>query len=300
MNVEKIYNVTDIGANTVKCTVYAVSHGKADEIAKHTEKLGLIARVRGRRLPPDDITLLCDTLAGLKSFGERYGAARFMPFATASLRAVDNFEEISEVVRQACGEPVTLLSPEDEARISFAGFKARNPGAEKGIMADLGGGSTELVEFDADGMIRSCSMDFGCLSLFRRFSKGDIPTAEEEQNIFRFVTETVRAHGYSGTGGEMCIVGGTGHAIRDLAREFGMEDLAGKPDLLYAVRARLAARDPADVDLIEKLIPTRRETIIPGLTAYCALASETGASGLRISEGGLRDGIIALIVRNEL
>ena len=303
----RIITVADIGSNTVKCSVFHISDGRAREICSDSVKLGIIARIRDNRLSREDAGDLCGTLAGFKEMGERAAAetgasdAVFLPFATASLRAADNVDEINALALGAVGTEITVLSEENEAAAAFDGFRYLNPGVRRGVMADMGGGSTELVAFDADGILKSCSMGFGCLSLFVRFVSGDFPSPDEENKITEYVTGQVAQHGFAGIGGKLCIIGGTSKAIHTLMKRSGICDSRKlTPEVLEILRRRLALRDPEDIALIEKLVPTRRETVIPGLAAYCAIARATDAKSVVMAKGGLREGIISRILRGEL
>ncbi|MBQ7160086.1 MAG: hypothetical protein IJR90_00070 [Clostridia bacterium] len=298
---KKIYTVVDIGSNTVKCAVFLRRKDKAYEIASDTEKLGLIAGIRDGRLTEERTDALCRTverfrLLGLAKANENgIGAenASIHCFATAALRGVDNFDEINAKVAERVGASVVLLSAEEEARTAFAGFRTLNAEPEKGILADMGGGSTELTEFSGNEIIRLTSMAFGCLSLYKRFCAGEFPTPEEEEKIYAYAADRTADGGFAGSGGTLCAVGGTGNAIRRLLGKYGIGgDNTLTPDHLDALRARLSSHDPEDIALIEKLIPTRRETIIPGLCAYSAIARAIGADKIMLLKGGLREGIM--------
>ena len=301
MNAKKIYTVADVGSNTVKCSVFLAQGGSAREIASATEKLGLIAGITDGRLGGEHVDRLCETLAGYRRLGEKEAKkdgvprerAVFKICATAALRETENFAEIDGAAFGSVGTHITLLSAEEEARAAFAGFRSLNPEPYKGILADMGGGSTELTEFEGERIVRLTSMKFGCLSLYKRFCKGDFPTADEEEAISRYAAERVDESGFSGAGETLCIVGGTGNAMRRLLERFGIRG-DGDADAgdLERLRVRLSARDPSDIELIEKLIPTRRETIVPGSAAYAAIARTLGAKKVLFRRGGLREGIL--------
>lgn len=295
MTKDNVYAIADIGANTVKCTVFDL-RGGISELCTMVEKLGIIARIENGILPADGVDLLCKTLCDFKARSLEYGAGSFMPFATASLRAANNFDEIDRAVFDAVGVRISLLSAEEEGKTAFAGMKLLNPSVKRGVMADMGGGSTELVAFDPDGVQRVFSMPFGCLSLYKRFVEGDFPSDGELSEIADFVKQNVIDAGFSRSGNNLFIIGGTGKAIAKLIKKFNISQSKKiNAEILNLLLDRLKKKDPRDIALVEELIPTRRETIIPGLCAYCAIAEELYAKSVKIVKGGLREGVISKI-----
>lgn len=298
----RICTVADIGSNTVKCSVFRLEDGGFREIAFFTEKLGLIARVRDGALPAEDVSLLARTLGEFREKAAALGSERFFAYATASLRGVSNFAEVDAAVLEATGAHVALLPAAEEARLSFKGFYYNVKNIASGVMADMGGGSTELVAFGGGAVTRSCSMDFGCLTLYRRFVSGALPNGEESAAISEYVAREVTDHGFGGTADTLCLIGGTGRAVRKLMRRCGlMEDDSCGADRLEEFLARMQKYDPADVDMIARETPARTETVIPGLIGYCAVARAVGAKEIFVGDGSLRDGcMLELIEKGEV
>ena len=308
MNNKKLYTVVDIGANTVKCSMFLVDGSGSKEISSATEKLGLIAGVHERVLSGSHVSSLAETLAKYRALGESEAKKRgieakdaeFSAYATASLRGIDNFRETDDAAFEACGVRITLLSAEEEARTAFSGFRSVNSKPKEGILADMGGGSTELTEFCENEVIRLTSMNFGCLSLYKRFCSGEFPDVSEENKIMSHVEQAVINSGFADTKKTLCIVGGTGNAVHTLLNKYGIcKGRKITPADLDKLREKLSERKEEDIRIIEELIPARRETIIPGLCAYCAIARTTGSEKIRLMKGGLREGIMAGIIEKE-
>ncbi|MEL4081135.1 MULTISPECIES: Ppx/GppA phosphatase family protein [Arthrobacter] len=101
--------------------------------------------------------------------------------ATSATRDARNRELFLEGIRERLGVEVEVISGDEEAALSFAGAASVLPprGSELTLVVDLGGGSTEFVVGDDDGVQAARSVDIGCVRLTERHLRSDPPTAEE-------------------------------------------------------------------------------------------------------------------------
>ena len=299
MTKSKIYAVTDVGSNTVKCSVYRVTDGKIEDIEFMTNKTGLIARVENGILPDSAISLLCDTVLEYKKRAKELGADVFAAFGTAIMRRIENFDAVNTIVKERVGIEIELISGEEEARLSFIGAKLFDDAIKIGVMADLGGASTELIAFEGDSIRDLHSFPFGCLYLYDQFVNGRFPVASECAAINDFVSNELSAHHIASPGKELILIGGTGKAIRKVLRKFGYTEHRNSVSVLDMLYSRLAKQDESDIALLERIIPARVETVIPGLLAYIAAAKNVGAEYFTVSDGGIREGYLKKLMTED-
>ncbi|MBQ4054804.1 MAG: hypothetical protein IJD17_03740 [Clostridia bacterium] len=300
MTKSRIYAVTDVGSNTVKCSVYRVTNGRIEDIEFMSEKVGLIARVENNTLPDPAITLLCNTVSGYRKRAEELGADRFCIFGTAIMRRIDNFGAVSRTLKERIGVEIDLISGEEEAQLSFTGARLVDGDVRTGVMADLGGASTELIAFEGDGITDLHSFPFGCLYLYDRFVKGRFPSADERAEITDFVSRELAKYPITAVGRELILIGGTGKAIRKLLCKFGYDGRRNSVSVLDELADRLSRPDEKDIALLERTIPSRVETVIPGLLAYVAAAKATDSEFFTVSDGGIREGYLKKLMAEEL
>ena len=300
MSKARIYAITDIGSNTVKCAFYEV-HGEGDirDIDFVTEKLGLIARVKDGALPNDAISLLCDTVARYKAKAEELGAYLFKAFGTAVMRKINNFAAVEHALYERCGIHIHLISGDEEARLSFEGTRMLHPELDHGIMADMGGASTELIAFEKDDIRAMHSFSFGCLALYKALVKDRFPTSQEADNIRRFVSDELKKYDFTASHDKLVLIGGTGKAIGKLLSRLGYSQDVNPTGVLYELASRFAAPADEDIAILEKYVPTRVETVMPGLIAYTAIAERAGAESVVISGGGIRDGYLKKLITED-
>ncbi|HEV2779163.1 MAG TPA: Ppx/GppA phosphatase family protein [Actinophytocola sp.] len=125
-----------------------------------------------------------DALADYALIARRKGAERVRMVATSATRDAGNRDEFFSMTRDVLGVEAEVISGDEEARLSFTGAVGDlDPGDGPFIVADIGGGSTELVVGTWDGAkaeIRAArSVDIGCVRITERCLRGDPPTAGE-------------------------------------------------------------------------------------------------------------------------
>ena len=82
-------------------------------------------------------------------------------FATSASRDAKNADLFAEMICQATGETLRILSGEEEATFSFLGASC---GKRCGVI-DIGGGSTEIALGDETELRHACSLQLGASRL---------------------------------------------------------------------------------------------------------------------------------------
>ncbi len=110
-----------------------------------------------------------------------HGAERVRFAATSATRDARNRQVFVDGIRELLGVEPEVITGDEEAALSFAGASSvlPSPGKNPVLVVDLGGGSTEFVLGDADGVIAARSVDIGCVRLTERHLAADPPTAEQ-------------------------------------------------------------------------------------------------------------------------
>jgi exopolyphosphatase/guanosine-5'-triphosphate,3'-diphosphate pyrophosphatase len=110
------------------------------------------------------------------------GATRTRFVATSAARDVSNRDEFFAGISQRFGVEPDIISGAEEAELTFRGATGGLAALEVPgpyLVADIGGGSTELVLGDANGVIAAESLDIGSVRLTERHVTTD-PTSPDE------------------------------------------------------------------------------------------------------------------------
>ena len=119
--------------------------------------LNLRSKVENGKLKESAISELCVLLKQYLETSARLTPNPPIAFATASLRGLSNASVVLDAVKRETGLTVSLISGETEALYSFLGARGSFP-VKAGISVDLGGGSTELLAFRKNTVLKSVSL----------------------------------------------------------------------------------------------------------------------------------------------
>ncbi|MDQ3576284.1 MAG: Ppx/GppA family phosphatase [Actinomycetota bacterium] len=136
------------------------------------------------RLAPEALARTRAALVDYVAVLRRKGVQRARMVATSATRDAANQDEFFAMTAAVLGVAAEVISGDEEAELSFVGAVG-DLAPEDGpfLVADVGGGSTELVLGTWDGVRAEVeaakSVDIGCVRLTERALLSDPPTAAE-------------------------------------------------------------------------------------------------------------------------
>ena len=137
--------VVDVGSNTIRLSIYHWERDGSMKLLMNRKVMaGLAGYIQDGVMSDSGILVACRTLAGFRSLLDNFEIQDMYVFGTAPLRNIVNTEDALNAIEEITGFRVEVLSGADEAALSFRGaaLGGRMPA---GLLADIGGGSTELV-----------------------------------------------------------------------------------------------------------------------------------------------------------
>lgn len=203
--------VVDLGSNSVRLVVFE-SDGRVPVPIfneKAVLRLGRGLQATGR-LNPEGVSQALDVMARYHAVARAMRAEPFEVLATAAVRDAENGGDfLRDLERLMPGVPIRMLSGAEEAGYAAAGVLAGAPNAD-GSLADIGGGSLELVRLDSGRLAAARTLKLGVLRLADR-AGGDPararPIVEADLATISWLA--------AGAGRDLFLVGG---AFRALAR----------------------------------------------------------------------------------
>lgn len=162
----------DIGSNSVRQIIADVSPAGAIRVVdemKAMPRLGDGLESTGALSEPA-IDAAVTAVQRMVLLARQLAAARIEIVATSAVRDASNSADFTERLLAATGQPVRVLSGEEEALLCFRSALAHfELGAGRTVIMDIGGGSLELV-LSKDGLIeRVASLPFGAVRLTEKF-----------------------------------------------------------------------------------------------------------------------------------
>ncbi|HSR25323.1 MAG TPA: hypothetical protein VLW53_17340, partial [Candidatus Eisenbacteria bacterium] len=173
----------DIGSNTVHVLVGDAGAGGVVEIGHYVETTDLVAEVD--RTGFIGSTKLREVLGALRTVLSRarvHGYHDIVAGATAAVRAAVDAAELLDRASTLAGGPIRVLDAEREARLTFLGVAGRHAARGHWLLADIGGGSTELMAATANTMHEWLSLEMGS-STYARRHLSDPPTLDERRSL---------------------------------------------------------------------------------------------------------------------
>lgn len=118
-------------------------------------------------------------IAELATSGQPVEKIQFV--ATSATRDAGNRQLFVDGIVSRLGVEPLVVSGSTEAALSFAGAASALPtnAQDSVLVVDLGGGSTEFVVGDSNGVKAALSTDMGCVRFTERYLKSDPPTLSE-------------------------------------------------------------------------------------------------------------------------
>jgi exopolyphosphatase / guanosine-5'-triphosphate,3'-diphosphate pyrophosphatase len=234
----------DCGTNSIRLLIADVSRhddGTATvrDVHRETRIVRLGQGVDGTgRLAPEAIERTRTALADYAALARRRGAERVRMVATSATRDASNVDEFFAMTSDILGVPAEVISGDEEATLSFTGAVGDfDPAEGPFLVVDVGGGSTELVLGDWDGVTATVhaakSVDIGCVRITERCLTSDPPT-EAQQQAAEHLTRAVLTEAFDAV---------------PVAKARCWIGVAGTMTTLSAIAQRLPTYDPQLVHL---------------------------------------------------
>ncbi|MGH6827599.1 MAG: hypothetical protein ACREFW_01655 [Rhizomicrobium sp.] len=170
--------VVDIGSNSVRLVIYENQNRNA-ATWQNEKSICAIGRdmVATGRLNEEGCGAALEALARFRLIADGLHVESRQAVATAAARDAANGQEFVARAERAWGSPIRVLTGEEEARIAAEGVVAGIPDAS-GLVADLGGGSLDMVTVKGGRTGQAWSLPFGPLRLIDQ-AKGEPDRARD-------------------------------------------------------------------------------------------------------------------------
>ena len=283
--------VIDIGSNTVRLVVYSGSPRTPDVWLneKVTAKLGRELSTTGR-MPQKAVDLAMAGLARFAVILDDIGVANVQTVATAAVREAENGPEFLELVRGLGLQP-RLLSGEQEACVSAMGVIGAFPKA-RGIVADLGGGSLELIPIENGSCHDGISLPLGTLRLPQLHERG-------EGALRKAVTAELKAADWVfDQARPLFMVGGTWRALAAFAMHRAKHPLSDPHGLRLTreeadkVCKKITGMTPEALSDISGISSSRAAGLPDAAAMLRVILAKLKPEGLVFSSWGLREGLL--------
>ncbi len=224
------------------------------------------------------------------------GALRMVAVATEATRIASNGPAFVQRIEEATGIVVESIPGDREVELTFLGLSRAIDRNGTMVVADIGGGSTELIVAIDGEMITGVSLPIGSGRITDEFAPGDPPDAAVLASMRAAIQQRLGHVGLPERSARLVIVGGTGEFMgRLLPRDFPVP-VSLVENALRSTTSMTAAELSRKID-----INVDRARVLPaGIAAALAIADICCPSMIVGAPSGIRAGLLRLTCAGEL
>lgn len=292
--------VIDIGSGSARAEIIHLNPGGGVEpVAQQVLNLNLMSHVdENGLLDPEGTAGLTGAIEDFAQVCAGYGIKEINAVGTAALRESLNALDVTTEASRRYEINFRIIDGFEEAAYCYIGAIHGLPVA-RGLLADLGGGSTEIVQFARRSLKSLDSLRIGSLRIANKFRLTDKPSSRDIKAAGDYAAALLNEAGIPKLSKRSSLVG-SGGSIRLLAKldrrrtahpvpkmhgySISAEGLSFLMDLLASATREERARIPG-------MNPDRTHSIVGGVVIANALLNHTGAAEFVVSGQGLREGL---------
>lgn len=287
----------DLGSNSFHMVVAQDQHGQLKVIDRIREMVRLGAGLNSSgKLSKESKERAIECL---QRFGQRLQemhADSVHVVGTNTLRVAKNSAEFIQRAEEALGHPIQIISGVEEARLIYQGTIHAITGPEGNwLVADIGGGSTEIIIGKKGDPLLMESVQMGCVVISEKyFADGDLDKKKFKKALLEAklqlqpIVATVKELGWKHVVG----TAGTIRTISELMREFDLSERGITDKGIDALISKLQEAGHIDKVNFDSLSKERKPVFAGGLVVLQAIFEEFGIKQMMISDGGLREGLL--------
>lgn len=244
-----------------------------------------------------------ETLGRFRAIAEKMKVDIFEAVTTSVMRDASNGGEFVEGARKL-GVPLRVISAEEEAALSLAGvMSALDERLAESLVFDIGGGSLELIRAEGDKVLKTFSLPAGVVYLTERHLR-DAPTpaaqvaacAGDMSAMLRSTALAPPAAPLIGCGGTVALA----WFVREgKASNLGINGVFLERDEIESWVDKFAALDMAGRNSLPGFEPGREDIALAGLIVVREILRWGGYETLRVSTGGVREGLLKKLLLRE-
>jgi exopolyphosphatase/guanosine-5'-triphosphate,3'-diphosphate pyrophosphatase len=310
-----VLGAIDVGTNACRLLI-AVPNGEGAAMPRVIDSFTASVRLgeglerAGSILP----AALDRTVAALRICSERLkrrGVTHVRAIATEACRRASNAQDLIDRAQSEAGIALTIVTPEEEARLAAEGCLALIGAEFEGaLIFDIGGGSTELIlvrvgpDRSTHEIVAWASAPVGVVSLAERYGAHNLTAdvyGEMRQNIralFRQLRASLGNGAFDparfhllGTSGTLTTLAGVKLGLPRYNRSRIDGQWLSRDEVL-AIMGRISSHDFDGRAEIPCIGTDRADLILPGCAILAEIMENWPCGDLRVADRGLREGLL--------
>ncbi len=298
---EKI-GIIDLGSNSARLVIVRLfdeGYFIVEDELKESVRLGQDMD-RDGFLKPQRVAETIRTLKMFRRLCDASGVTRIIAVATAAVRRAKNQRSFLDEIQATCGIRVDVLSEDEEAALVYRGV-INSMDVPKGIILEIGGGSTKIVYYNRRCVLNHATLAFGAVTLTDLFADDGLSPEAQTARIEEFFTEQFKKIEWLSEVEPDTQMIGVGGSFRNLYKinriirkypldvvhnyQFSVEDFNAVYEMVRVLDVEKRKR-------IRGLSPARADIMPAALAIIKAFTDHLHIENFAISGCGLREGIM--------
>ncbi|EOB3921536.1 TPA: guanosine-5'-triphosphate,3'-diphosphate diphosphatase [Vibrio parahaemolyticus] len=290
-----LYAAIDLGSNSFHMLVVRHIDGSVQTMAKIKRKVRLAAgldehnslSMEAMQRGWDCLSLFAERLQDIPTQNIRI-------VGTATLRTATNVDVFLEKANQILGQPIEVISGEEEAATIYKGVAHTSGGSSRRLVVDIGGASTELIIGEGFEAKALTSLKMGCVTWLENFFKDRQLNARNFEAAIEGAKQTIKPilEQYTDLGWDVCVgASGTVQALQEIMLAQGMDEVITHSKLKRLQKQAMLADHLEELD-IEGLTLERALVFPSGLSILIAIFELLEIDAMTLAGGALREGLV--------
>lgn len=312
-NKKHVYGVVDLGTNNCRLLVAVPSAEGFRVIDSFSRIVRLGEGLKTDKKISDSATER--TLSALKICKDkmrRRGVTRMWNVATQACREAENGDHFVKTIEEKIKIKLDIIDPKEEARLAVMGCKALlDTNYNRGIIFDIGGGSTEIIwiEFDQNRnpeIIDWVSIPLGVVNLSEEYGTKNALAAEHYQEMKERVKEHIvpfeEKHDISSSINQSKVqLMGTSGTVTTLTSMHLNQAFYDRSEVdgawmrssdLIKLCEDLSKMDYAERLALNNIGNDRAELVVAGCAIFDAIVDVWPIGDVRVADRGIREGML--------
>ncbi|MCG8538823.1 MAG: Ppx/GppA family phosphatase [Clostridia bacterium] len=303
----KKIGIIDIGSNSVRLVLVKLGSSGSFKIfsdVKESVRLGM-GMDENLELTSDKIESAIKTLKMFKTMCDATYVDEIIAVATAAVRKAKNRDYFISRVKKEINIDIRVLTGQEEAFFAYWGV-INSIDIDKGLIMDIGGGSTELILVEDRKITNSISLPFGSINLTQNFDLSNIIRDENIKALETFLIDNykkipwlskVKNYPLIGVGGTIRNIGNIVRKLDNYPLDITHNFIMKKSDLNNVYRL-VKERNLVDRRKIKGLAKDRADIFVGVSGAVWKLLEYCKLGDVIVSGSGIREGIIYNYIHN--
>ena len=201
--------VIDIGTNTFNLLI--AEHSPEELKIIYSTKRGVALGMGGITkgvLTKDAMFRAIEALIEFEIKIKEFEVSDVRLIATAAVREANNSLAFLELVKKEVGRDVLIIDGQQEAKFIFQGVSMCHKFQSESMIMDIGGGSTEFIRANQNGIGELISLKIGVSRLYQTFSCSDPFTKSDVEKIESYIENESKGFFLNKT--VECLIGSSG------------------------------------------------------------------------------------------